>query len=166
MPRKSRFAPSPSGWAAASFNEAGAVMPRKSQHHRFHRPRRPRASMRPGLLCPGRAIGIKTNGQSESASMRPGLLCPGRDLDLIGGVVHGRASMRPGLLCPGRVRRQAAPSGEARQASMRPGLLCPGRGRRGGSAAPGWRGFNEAGAVMPRKSFGGRSKKTTTVQLQ
>ena len=51
--------------------------------------------------------------------------------------------------------RKLADAGElasAALASMRPGLLCPGRGRVAGSRTRKLAGFNEAGAVMPRKS--------------
>ena len=46
------------------FNEAGAVMPRKGRHDKA--PARPEswASMRPGLLCPGRANHRDDEGQT------------------------------------------------------------------------------------------------------
>ena len=59
--------------------------------------------------------------------------------------------MRPGLLCPGKAKA-IIEAGIVRDASMRPGLLCPGKdGGHGGRPPPCPR-FNEAGAVMPRKS--------------
>ena len=62
------------------------------------------------------------------------------------------ASMRPGLLCPGSIHiRPGQRYTEA--ASMRPGLLCPGRMVRCLSVFS-LLSFNEAGAVMPRKSVG------------
>ena len=45
------------------FNEAGAVMPRKSRHQCIMRELDDVASMRPGLLCPGK-------GRCASASWR------------------------------------------------------------------------------------------------
>ena len=37
------------------------------------------ASMRPGLLCPGKDPQLRTKGDGgRAASMRPGLLCPGK----------------------------------------------------------------------------------------
>ena len=40
-----------------------------------------------------------------SASMRPGLLCPGKGPPRLEEIVRPAASMRPGLLCPGKERR-------------------------------------------------------------
>ena len=63
-----------------------------------------------------------------------------------------RASMRPGHVCPGnppprRDGNSAAP------ASMRPGHVCPGNDALGGGGpVRRGRGFNEAGACLPRKS--------------
>ena len=54
MPRKGP----PMRWSffrAPCFNEAGAVMPRKAVQ-RFQQGRRIGASMRPGLLCPGKFV--------------------------------------------------------------------------------------------------------------
>ena len=61
--------------------------------------------------------------------------------------------MRPGLLCPGSAVGDLA-GGLAHPASMRPGLLCPGRRFGDATAVAIMRGFNEAGAVMPRKMPG------------
>ena len=57
--------------------------------------------------------------------------------------------MRPGLLCPGSFGQVQQPQAPL-HASMRPGLLCPGRSARPVNRHQG-HGFNEAGAVMPRK---------------
>ena len=175
MPRKAaptRYPPPP----RAGFNEAGAVMPRKVRRNFARAPVPGLASMRPGLLCPGRAADAIAAAWRTWASMRPGLLCPGRaDQLVLFGRSQRRASMRPGLLCPGREgaaaagaaamsgfneagavmpRKVASKLGRTLKsvASMRPGLLCPGRQcrRRAWPAARG--GFNEAGAVMPRKA--------------
>ena len=159
------------------FNEAGAVMPRKVASSSRSVGLSASASMRPGLLCPGREDARAVVVRAGAASMRPGLLCPGRHhrpgapqsagagFNEAGAVMprkarrawrtgtgQGRASMRPGLLCPGRPEIVASHGERRRPASMRPGLLCPGRA----SCRPAWtpaRGrFNEAGAVMPRKA--------------
>ena len=115
---------------AWGFNEAGAFMPRKAASAVSRSRRRICASMRPGLLCPGRRAAI-CRGTSD----------------------EGDASMRPGLLCPGRLAVVPVCAGDS-LASMRPGLLCPGswigdRYTRGGGGC-----FNEAGAFMPRKDHG------------
>ena len=54
MPRKSPL-PGFEGAKANGFNEAGAVMPRKSLRQGGQRTPGASASMRPGLLCPGKA---------------------------------------------------------------------------------------------------------------
>ena len=88
---------------------------------------------------------------TRGASMRPGLLCPGKPpcLRLPLAAVH--ASMRPGLLCPGKEAAPEALRRIAPGASMRPGLLCPGKPAALGPDPTPLFGFNEAGAVMPRK---------------
>ena len=53
MPRKGRFQRD-NGSANLGFNEAGAVMPRKGRGRPINRGPQSRASMRPGLLCPGK----------------------------------------------------------------------------------------------------------------
>ena len=58
--------------------------------------------------------------------------------------------MRPGQLCPGRddqrlVARQIAPG------FNEAGAVMPRKGRLRSGSTPTWNGFNEAGAVMPRK---------------
>ena len=60
--------------------------------------------------------------------------------------------MRPGLLCPGRAAQAAQAARREGLASMRPGLLCPGRNNILGALEDNIQGFNEAGAVMPRKA--------------
>ena len=108
------------------FNEAGAVMPRKDAACAYQ-PRLDGASMRPGLLCPGKARETDRLGISAKvASMRPGLLCPGKPAGEPGDWQPVSASMRPGLLCPGK--QFVVKTGDDRLLS-----------------------FNEAGAVMPRK---------------
>ncbi len=137
----------------ACFNEAGAFMPRKAAEIvAADGLRIVGASMRPGLLCPGR-LGewLAVADGDATASMRPGLLCPGRDAEMQkrlglsdsfneagafmprkvasnhnGLAAIGVASMRPGLLCPGRSPCRRG-WWRRRRASMRPGLLCPGR---------------------------------------
>ena len=63
---------------------------------------------------------------NKRASMRPGLLCPGSRQRHAPVLAMPAASMRPGLLCPGRKRCHIHHHGKS-VASMRPGLLCPGR---------------------------------------
>ena len=58
--------------------------------------------------------------------------------------------MRPGQLCPGRGEVLDL-SMMLERASMRPGQLCPGRHEGPRHLRSPHRGFNEAGAVMPRK---------------
>ena len=101
MPRK---APKPDTRThlGVGFNEAGAVMPRKGRGAARSAPPFRRASMRPGLLCPGKQALAGALALPDGASMRPGLLCPGKD-EAAGGEAAARpASMRPGLLCPGK----------------------------------------------------------------
>ena len=45
------------------------------------------ASMRPGLLCPGKRAGRVAHAYRHVASMRPGLLCPGKQPLVGAGVV-------------------------------------------------------------------------------
>ena len=86
----------------AGFNEAGAVMPRKGADLRNFERRRVLASMRPGLLCPGKRAAANARrgycfGFNEAGAVMPrkGRRNRNRGADR-------RASMRPGLLCPGK----------------------------------------------------------------
>ena len=115
------------GGQETGFNEAGAVMPRKARVQRRPAGRRAGASMRPGLLCPGKLLFVFVWPPVLAASMRPGLLCPGKAVEEVRNNESMEASMRPGLLCPGKH--------SAHRRRRRP---CAG--------------FNEAGAVMPRKA--------------
>ena len=66
-------------WCRMCFNEAGAVMPRKGvTGHDGLSVLLSYASMRPGLLCPGKGEDRAVGGDLALASMRPGLLCPGK----------------------------------------------------------------------------------------
>ena len=107
--------------------------------------------MRPGLLCPGKeplrvGHGLGLARFNEAGAVMPRKV-PSSTRSLTSPEI---ASMRPGLLCPGKKRRYSAMGGRS-SASMRPGLLCPGKYPVPCALrfAPG--GFNEAGAVMPRK---------------
>ena len=62
-----------------------------------------------------------------------------------------KASMRPGQLCPGNPHFPRHGRIVKELASMRPGQLCPGNGGGHGKNGEGLQGFNEAGAIMPRK---------------
>ena len=81
MPRKGARPPTLPG-RSGRFNEAGAVMPRKDGAQRRRRVRQVRASMRPGLLCPGKIEALRAWLARPPASMRPGLLCPGKAVRL------------------------------------------------------------------------------------
>ena len=131
----------------------GLLCPGRAAHFERLLDQRMLASMRPGLLCPGRGPPPAPQRRGRGASMRPGLLCPGRGP--LRAMPGGRktASMRPGLLCPGRRGCPPCPR-DGRVASMRPGLLCPGRVAAWMRIPIGSSGFNEAGAVMPRKDTG------------
>ena len=141
------------GTVCLSFNEAGAIRPRKvrgphgASHTRL-------ASMRPGRLGPGRRRAVDDATFSHLASMRPGRLGPGR-LGLHQVLtIHGLASMRPGRLGPGRFNTLAMfcdfGSGFNEAGAIRP--------RKGGRGQPRQAqpalGFNEAGAIRPRKECG------------
>ena len=95
-----------------------------------------------------RAVAV---GTVADASMRPGLLCPGRRAAAMGSSCVMGSFNEAGAVMP---RKGAGGGGGLPRrpgASMRPGLLCPGRW--GGQVMIiAWLlGFNEAGAVMPRK---------------
>ena len=87
--------------------------------------------------------------------MRPGQSCPGVEIraDELG-AEEDVASMRPGQSCPGVVPEILAIDQGLTNASMRPGQSCPGvecAGDHEGSSLG--RGFNEAGAIMPRSGW-------------
>ena len=76
MPRKGRqSAPRPE--CHRRFNEAGAVMPRK-RRPRAHRHARRRGFNEAGAVMPRKAVQAHRDLSDAYASMRPGLLCPGR----------------------------------------------------------------------------------------
>ena len=99
VPRKSRSAvlANPVCAHRRCFNEAGASVPRKRPADQ--RPTEVRraclASMRPGRVCPGKAVRTARKcslaGKPGLASMRPGRVCPGKDhLVLQSAVRHRR----------------------------------------------------------------------------
>ena len=129
MPRKSTKRKVQHPDPLSRFNEAGAVMPRKRPIFRLVSKRFFSASMRPGLLCPG-----KGGGCWAIASARPSF-------------------NEAGAVMPRKRGRGRRAGREGPHASMRPGLLCPGKGAKRATPLTGPAGFNEAGAVMPRKSI-------------
>ena len=128
MPRKRR---SHLCWALAAppFNEAGAVMPRKSSRRAIDGFDAWGPSMRPGLLCPGKVFGnCEPFFHGPQPSMRPGLLCPGKGPGAWNAWQRCLAFNEAGAVMP---RKSASPmlaSIMSHRPSMRPGLLCPGKG--------------------------------------
>ena len=82
-----------------------------------------------------------------------------------GGDTRAQASMRPGLLCPGK-RSPLAHRGPAQPGFNEAGAVMPRKGDVTEGYAADWTGFNEAGAVMPRKDCGHAAGASEAHQLQ
>ena len=137
-----------------SFNEAGAFMPRKGGNRL--QVRQPlHASMRPGLLCPGRLASVDAESWNHPCFNEAGAFMPRKAGVSPSQRRRGAGFNEAGAFMPRKARFLARNNRPRRAASMRPGLLCPGRP----PALPPrrrWRlGFNEAGAFMPRKAHTG-----------
>jgi len=141
MPRKSNHLLYAARCGIVGFNEAGASMPRKSSSLEAPRTPRNNASMRPGHRCPGNRGHRGVHARGVPASMRPGHRCPGNQPDARLIELSQDASMRPGHRCPGNRWRST------RRARRR---AC----------------FNEAGASMPRKSSRAASGRAPATSLQ
>ena len=101
MPRKAAR-PLPPRAAAKSFNEAGAVMPRKDGRTESMDRLNWQASMRPGLLCPGKVRQQNRRRKGAQRFNEAGAVMPRKDCVGKVPMAAEAASMRPGLLCPGK----------------------------------------------------------------
>ena len=107
------------------FNEAGAVMPRKCAAYVWAARKAQQASMRPGLLCPGRMIRAAWHICHRRFN-EAGAVMPRKRRHFLQRRPGSRGFNEAGAVMP-RKLLDRPPLGAARGASMRPGLLCPGR---------------------------------------
>jgi len=141
-PRKTRPALTTPWTRLCGFNEAGAIKPRKTNVSDDEYKTDVYASMRPGQSSPGKLRCPAIHGQSRMASMRPGQSSPGKLVLLL-------------AICLLR-----------RHASMRPGQSSPGKRPQWTAIPGGCKGFNEAGAIKPRKTGPTNKSRPLSYMLQ
>ncbi len=128
-------------WPTASFNEATALLPWRTQRIGQGTPRGSGASMRPRHCCRGEQSSWTISIRNIFASMRPRHCCRGEPVLALHLVGLHLASMRPRHCCRG----EPTPTTLAKASR-----LC----------------FNEATALLPWRTFGTAGVNTDTQVLQ